>query len=800
MIPSRCLLPLLAGLLLAAPAQGATVCVATAAQLRDALEAAAASAEDDVVNLVRGQYALASSLSLAAVEGDLTLRGGFAAGCPLLGRSLDPATTRITALQPQGAGLAIYPRQGDVEIDGLAFEDLQAVDVRSTGDQVAAPSGEIRVRRSRFAGSRRGLTVFSSHKDVRIENNVFVAIETDAIKISHLAGAQAPIRVDVLFNTVVAGPRALWIEGGGPFSSAPRVQNNILRSTATGAERFSLRLDAVQVAATNNVRDLVDARDGGGFAIDAQNLDADPVLDAGLVPQAGSPALNSGTDFVFGGVPSTDHDGGPRTIGSRPDRGALESAISDIGTITVTSTANSGPGTLRQAILDSNQTSNAETIAFNLGPAGGCPYHLVLDTLLPAVTSPLTIDGFTQPGSAPNDHPRRYEAVHCVVLRGSVAQGLRLQPAPGEAMTVRGLAFQGFSVAALEADGDGRAIVQGNSFGVPTGLLPAGFAGDAIRLSRTHSSLVGGTDPAASNLVGNAAGAGIRLTGCTETTVRRNFIGVRGDGFSERGNGTGVFVSDSEASIADNVIGFSATQGVRVEGADSLANIAGNHIGVAMPDDDGARRAISNGGNGIRLLAGDNHTVAGNRVANNFADGIVVLDAVDSAQLDANRIYENAGLGIDLSPDDVDPQDSDLVDNGGGNRGQNFPLLLEAYGSNNAGIVRGELRSSTGEFDLQFFAGTECDDSSHGEGERFIGSTRVSIASGPGGSPVEGTVAFSAAVSSAVGLNLGLLGRPITATATRRTSTFGGGPTSEFSACLQYVQGPEIFRDGFEGD
>src|SRR5690606_8939736 len=138
----------------------------------------------------------------------------------------------------------------------------------------------------------------------------------------------------------------------------------------------------------------------GGLATNLLNIDAEPQLDAGLVPLAGSPALNSGTDFIAGGLPSTDHDGGPRLVGSKPDRGALESAISDIDTIVVTSTASSGAGTLRQAILDSNLTVNAEVIEFDLGDESGCPYVISPSTRLPAVTSPLTIDGFSQPGSS----------------------------------------------------------------------------------------------------------------------------------------------------------------------------------------------------------------------------------------------------------------------------------------------------------------------------------------------------------------------------------------------------------------
>ncbi|HEV2972048.1 MAG TPA: hypothetical protein VGY55_18895, partial [Pirellulales bacterium] len=60
-----------------------------------------------------------------------------------------------------------------------------------------------------------------------------------------------------------------------------------------------------------------------------------------------------------------------------------------IGTLTVTTTANGGPGSLRQAILDANGTpGTAATIQFEL-PAG--PQTINLLTPLPAATDPLTL-------------------------------------------------------------------------------------------------------------------------------------------------------------------------------------------------------------------------------------------------------------------------------------------------------------------------------------------------------------------------------------------------------------------------
>lgn len=806
-IPSRtCRLVLVLALLgTAGHSLAASYCVDSSDGLRAALANAAASDTDDIVRLVRGDYPLDTNLAVFAIRGDLVLRGGHASGCPLLGRSVDPSTTQIFGAGAVFAGFTLTANDS-LEIDGLSFEHMSGVRLRSAGDQTQAAK-PLTVRRSRFANSIMGLEVESTHHDVRIENNVildalgFDGNDTDGMAVVHDAAVSEPISVDVLFNTLLGNSRGILVRGGGPFASTPRVQNNIVVSSLTGTGPFTLKVDAAQVAATNNIWGQVVFENGGSLSANLRNVAADPQLDSALVPMAGSPALNSGTDFVAGGVPTTDNDGGPRTIGSLPDRGALESAISDIDTIVVTSIANNGAGTLRQAIIDSNQTVNAELIVFDLGPAGGCPYTISPSTQLPTVTSPLTIDGFTQPGSTPNSRFDRYDAEHCVILSGDVANGLRLQPSTNEAMTVRGLAFQRFTQAAIEVDGPGRAVIHGNSFGVTTNaLLPATFAGDAISITGTVGSFVGGTDAGAINLIGNAVGAGLRLSGCSICAVRNNRMGVRVDGYSDLGNGIGMQVVDGDGAITGNVIGHSATQGLRIEGVAASYTVSGNFIGqsrVVSPDTLDFRPA-PNGTNGIRLVAGSDHRVSSNRIAHNGTDGLVVLGAVNSANLRGNNISDNGQLGIDLSPDGVDPQDSDLVD-GGGNGGQNYPVLLDASGSNSVGTVTGELSSSTGNFNIEAYASDDCDDSGHGEGGRRIGWVDVSITATTGdGSPTNDTVPFSIYVNSAVGPDLGLHGRFITATATR-LGTLGSGATSEFSACIDYLPGPELFRDGFEG-
>ena len=69
------------------------------------------------------------------------------------------------------------------------------------------------------------------------------------------------------------------------------------------------------------------------------------------------------------------------------------------GSFVVTTTADSGPGSLRQAILDSNAATGAtNTIDFDIPGRGVQPIDLA--SPLPPITSPVSIDGTSQPGYA----------------------------------------------------------------------------------------------------------------------------------------------------------------------------------------------------------------------------------------------------------------------------------------------------------------------------------------------------------------------------------------------------------------
>src|SRR5262249_6975806 len=137
-------------------------------------------------------------------------------------------------------------------------------------------------------------------------------------------------------------------------------------------------------------------------------------------------------------------------------------------TYTVTNTADSGLGSLRQAILDSNADAiGPRTIAFNI-PGGGV-HTIQPASPLPAITKSVTIDGYTQPGSSMNTNPwpGPLNTVLTIELDNTNNSQLRFDAA---ACIVRGLVInRGNDNIVINGDG---AIVIGNFIGTN----PAGTA------------------------------------------------------------------------------------------------------------------------------------------------------------------------------------------------------------------------------------------------------------------------------------------------------------------------------------
>src|SRR3954447_12053145 len=88
-------------------------------------------------------------------------------------------------------------------------------------------------------------------------------------------------------------------------------------------------------------------------------------------------------------------------------------------TFQVSSVADTGAGSLRQAITDANNRAGADIINFSI-PGGGI--HVIKPrSPLPVITDRLLIDGYSQDGTKSNSLAEGNDAVLLIVLDGGLA-------------------------------------------------------------------------------------------------------------------------------------------------------------------------------------------------------------------------------------------------------------------------------------------------------------------------------------------------------------------------------------------
>ncbi len=245
----------------------------------------------------------------------------------------------------------------------------------------------------------------------------------------------------------------------------------------------------------------------------------------------------------------------------------------------VTNTTDSGIGSLRQAILDANVAGGRPTITFTLSS----PYQITLSSPLPAITTPVVIDGTSLSGFA--------FGTTMVELSGSSSgggDGLTL--AAGSAgSTIEGLDIVGFQAGAgilVESAGD---TIESNEIGVITGGTN-GANQVGVQVDNVGQTTIGGTTTGASNAIGFNTTAGVQIVGtsstdATNTRVEGNLIGTNAAGTASWGNGTAVQIFNASdntiggtSSAAANVIGFNTSAGV------SMLSGSGNAVNANTYD------------------------------------------------------------------------------------------------------------------------------------------------------------------------------------------------------------------------
>lgn len=785
-------------------------CVADDAQLALALT----NAENftDTIKLVQGTYHLDGTVwhdpgpyfdpEDSRVHDGTQLLGGYTAGCA--SRDIAAGNTILrddTATNSTGTQFL-----GDLTIEGITFRLKQGLtlhnDFYPDDGFPTNPSPQIVIRRSVFQQTTgdNALDVDTAGEgSIRVVDSLFAGNTTTGASCTVLFILRGgSVSTTFINNTVVGngeGGVCLYDYASGAMAShlAFNVYNNILYNGNGGTDLYSDSDNTVlvdNILAKHSYPTLNTAPTG--------TINADPQLQNNYRPvEPTSPAINSGSESVPGGLPASDLDGGPRVVGSTVDRGAYESNIDDSTVQTVTNNDDSGAGSLRQAIIDANLLSGSNSIRFAIGSGCG-PHVITLDSGLPALASTVSINGYTQTGASPNDLDTGDDAAICVILQAgntNVNNGLRVDAdAPAATkVTVRGLAFSGFDTAAINLKGGANHIVSG----IRVGGNASGVALDPVGIgvyvdSGVSGVTIGGSDVSARNIIGDAIDAGIHLAGASSPTpaasdnqIVNNYVGLgwnqASSAFTNRGNGgSGIFMAGDHNAVYFNQIAANGIDGVQLNNTGAHDNlIVFNQIGTV----------IGNGRNGVTALAAAYaNNILLNTIAQNTGAGVRIASGQQN-EISQNSIQGNGGLGIDLAGAGVTPNDDDSAAQAAdyANRGLNFPVLTDAIGGHAAGYVRGSLTTTPGDYQLELYANPSCDISGYGQGGAYIGIATVSVTADP--SSGQGTATFEARIVATSGA---LGGSSISATAID-----GVGNTSEFSACLSYVD-DTIFDSGFE--
>jgi hypothetical protein len=337
-------------------------------------------------------------------------------------------------------------------------------------------------------------------------------------------------------------------------------------------------------------------------------------------------------------------------------------------TFLVTTTADAGAGSLRQAILDANASCRGNgklcAIGFLITEPSANPWKTIrITSPLPALTAISTrIDGALQTALAGDTNTAGPEIE--ISGNGTVdSDGIRLSGCETELANV---VVNGF-------------LRNGVSMNAPPCSPP--FLSTNVQV---HDSFIG-TDP-------------------TGSLARPN--GERGIGVSCHVNSNGIF-------ITNNVVSGNTLSGVFV--LSGTAVVTQNRVGVKAHSDD----ALPNGASGIfigRFCNGS--TVSNNTVAFNPQMGIAVASGVFDVDFPGNSIWSNGGLAIDRGLDGPSPA--------AGSGGVDTPsITLTQYdAARNKTIIEGDVQlpGFISFSKVEVFASDAPDPSGFGEGQRPLSS------------------------------------------------------------------------------
>jgi hypothetical protein len=303
-----------------------------------------------------------------------------------------------------------------------------------------------------------------------------------------------------------------------------------------------------------------------------------------------------------------------------------------------------GAGSLRQAILASNETPGPNTIDFGVSGTISIGHGS-----LPAITNPVTIDGTSAPS---------FQGSPVVTVDFEGTEGLQFAPG-SDWSTLESLALVDAGDAGVTLSASS-VTVRGNYIGLlADGRTVAGNGGDGLRINASsRGDLIGQVTPsssfALSNVISGNGGNGIGIYGGKDNSVAMNYIGTDASGTVALGNGqNGILITKGASG---NLIGGTASGGNDPTGGVFVRPpqgnlISGNRANGVLIDGRATRNTLS--GNFVGTAASGNSTL-GNRL-----DGVAIVGAngnqligctlTDQPFVYYNVISGNGGNGLRIT-------------------------------------------------------------------------------------------------------------------------------------------------------
>ncbi|MBN2729510.1 MAG: right-handed parallel beta-helix repeat-containing protein [Bacteroidales bacterium] len=325
----------------------------------------------------------------------------------------------------------------------------------------------------------------------------------------------------------------------------------------------------------------------------------------------------------------------------------LLSVFCRANTFVVSTTADSGPGSLRSAIDSANANSGADTIAFNLNT--GDPnfnvsqgtWVISLFSSLPYPNGELFINGSSQALYGGNTNPSGPEILITNANPGTVFWAFGLFSANN---TIRGIGISGFlyGIIISEATGTGNRIEEC--------YIGTDYKGDspnpnayAITISNTAANNI-----ISGNLISGNTKTGIVITNSDHNYIYGNHIGCDKYGQTAVPNETGIVVDSSSFTqiggpilTQRNIVSGNLNSGIMISSKTSQYNIIENNL---IGTDSSGTQKLSNL-YGITLSkASGNYIGIGNLISGNTDIGILLTGKYTRENTIAGNL-----IGTDIS-------------------------------------------------------------------------------------------------------------------------------------------------------